>query len=175
MFVAIVAVAIVSMMYASEIWQALVVSLTLTIYFGMVIVALVGRGTAQAFAIGMAVVMSGYAIVNDHEGTPTARRIGLPTTYLLIRLQSMSKDERYFDSRTAKELVDYDPATEPPVRGNDEFRFHTCISRQSLCWRTFCRLVIAGGHYCSAISAGCLRRTCSSGDKREFRVRPNYR
>jgi hypothetical protein len=102
--VAVVALAIVSLRYASEWWEAIVVSFTAVVFFAAVIVALIGRGPRQAFAIGMAVVMAGYAAVKLREPNQTSIHLGLPTTYLLIRLQSLSGDVRYFDSRTGREV-----------------------------------------------------------------------
>jgi hypothetical protein len=108
--VAVVALAIVSLRYASARWEAIILSFTAIVFFAMVIVALVGRGARQAFAIGMAVVMAGYLAVKLLEPRPTSRHVGLPTTYLLVRLQSLSGDIRYFDSRTGREVEGYNPA-----------------------------------------------------------------
>jgi hypothetical protein len=99
--VAVVALAIVSLRYASARWEAIILSFTAIVFFAMVIVALVGRGARQAFAIGMAVVMAGYLAVKLLEPRPTSRHVGLPTTYLLVRLQSLSGDIRYFDNPAA--------------------------------------------------------------------------
>ncbi|HEX2475888.1 MAG TPA: hypothetical protein VHK01_14145, partial [Lacipirellulaceae bacterium] len=58
--VATVAVAIVSLCYANAGWEAAVYCLTLVVFFAMVIVAFIDRGSRQAFAVGMAIVMAGY-------------------------------------------------------------------------------------------------------------------
>jgi hypothetical protein len=86
----------------------------LAVFFGMVIVALVGRGARQAFAIGMAVVMGGYAFLQSREPDPTPINIGLPSTYLLVRLQRAIGEVRYFDAQTTQEVVGYNPATASP-------------------------------------------------------------
>jgi hypothetical protein len=111
---AMVALAIVSLRYASAWWQVAILCLTLAVFFGMVIVALVGRGARQAFAIGMAVVMGGYAFLQSREPDPTPINIGLPSTYLLVRLQRAIGEVRYFDAQTTQEVVGYNPVTASP-------------------------------------------------------------
>jgi hypothetical protein len=112
--VSLVALAIVSLRFASPWWQAAILCLTLAVFFGMVIVAIVGRGARQAFAIGMVVVMGGYAFLQSREPVLTADNIGLPSTYLLVRLQRAIGEVRYFDTQTAQEVVGYNSATAPP-------------------------------------------------------------
>lgn len=61
--VAVVAVAIVSLLFASPVWQAIIgVAVTLSAIVA-VIVSLVDRGPRRAFAIGFAVAMFGYLLV----------------------------------------------------------------------------------------------------------------
>jgi hypothetical protein len=112
--VALVALAIVSLRCASALWQGMILCLTLVTFFGMAIVALVGRRQRQAFAIGMAVVMGGYAFLQSREPTLTATNVGLPSTYLLVCLQRAIGEVHYFDAQTTQEVVGYNSATAPP-------------------------------------------------------------
>ena len=79
-----IALAIVSLKYASPIWEATVLGLALIVFFVALIVALVDRGPRQAFAIGMAAVMFGYAGLKFAETPPTPLHLGIPTSALLV-------------------------------------------------------------------------------------------
>lgn len=60
---ALVAFAIGSLKYASELWLAIVLAVTMMIFFGTVILAAVDRGHRQAFAIGVALTMVAYGLM----------------------------------------------------------------------------------------------------------------
>jgi hypothetical protein len=111
--VALLALAIVSLRYASAWWEAIMLCVTSVVFIAMVLVALVGRGPGQAFAIGMAVVMAGYAIVKFHEPANDPPHLGLVTNHLLVNLQaaihSAIGDVRYVDER-GREIAGFDPA-----------------------------------------------------------------
>src|SRR5688500_4232424 len=85
--VATVAVAIVSLCYANAGWEAAVYCLTLVVFFAIVIVAFIDRGSRQAFAIGMAIVMAGYTGAQTYGPKRAFRHLGMPTNSLLIALQ----------------------------------------------------------------------------------------
>jgi hypothetical protein len=61
--VAAIALAIVSLRYATPWWQAVVGLLLMVLFFAAVIAAIFERGPRQAFAIGFVVVVFGYAIM----------------------------------------------------------------------------------------------------------------
>jgi len=105
MLVALVALAIVSLKYASLTWQGFVLSLTLLAFVAAAIAAFVDRGSRQAFALGMVVTMTIYAAL-----LPTAT-LGsqLPTSYVLSMIRSGMLTRTYVDRQTGQPLPDYDP------------------------------------------------------------------
>jgi hypothetical protein len=111
--IAVTALAIVSLRYASAWWEALMFVVTLMLFVAMVIVALVGSGAVQAFAIGMTVAMSAYIVAWYHRPPDDPRHLGMLTNHLLVRLQTMihsaTRDVRYVDSN-GREIVDFDPS-----------------------------------------------------------------
>jgi hypothetical protein len=82
--VAVVALAIVSLKYASTFWEATIYGVALAVFFIAAIVALVDRGPRQAFAIGLTVILLGYAILYHNEKPATALHLGMPTNALLM-------------------------------------------------------------------------------------------
>jgi len=132
--VALVALAIVSLKYASESWVAIVAAVTMLAFFVATIVAAVDRGPRQAFAIGFALTMAGYAMIvmnstiNMHNGGTKKIEFDqwegrLPTTRLLRYLHMAVEDNKWIDFQTGKEIPDYDPNNPPasvtatPVKG----------------------------------------------------------
>jgi hypothetical protein len=63
---ALVAMAIASLLYASAAFRVLVSLLTMLAYIGAVIAVIVDRGPRQAFAIGLAISMTIYAVLIIH-------------------------------------------------------------------------------------------------------------
>jgi hypothetical protein len=119
--VTLVAVAIVSLVYASETWQAFVGAIAMIVFFVAVVMAVVDRGERQAFAIGVALVMSSYGVIvlngpvsmvpngrsQNLELDPWSGR--LPTT-MLLRYVHMAVNHSYWVDSSGKELPDYDPS-----------------------------------------------------------------
>jgi hypothetical protein len=105
MLVAIVALAVVSLKYASVTWQGIVLSLTLLAFVAAAIAAFVDRGSRQAFALGMAVTMIIYAAL-----VPTAT-LGsqLPTSHVLNMIRGGVLKRVYVDRQTGEALPNYDP------------------------------------------------------------------
>jgi len=106
-FVAIMALAIVSLRYASVGWQMLVWTLTLVAFVAEAIVAVVDRGPRQAFAIGFTIALLVYGIVlmlaapldaplsHNPEFNPAVGR--LLTTRLLHPLYAAVADVRWYN------------------------------------------------------------------------------
>jgi hypothetical protein len=124
MLVAAVAVAIVSLKYASDAWLAIVAAVAMLAFFAAVIVAAVDRGPRQAFAIGFALTVAVYALVvmNGEKEFPNGRSRNiefdqwdgkLPTTRLLRYMHIAVDHGGYYDRATGQEIPDYDPATDP--------------------------------------------------------------
>jgi hypothetical protein len=93
--VLIVAMAIVSLLYASPVWHIVMGLLVLLVYTGAIIGAIVDRGPRQALAIGMVVAMTVYAATLIYaclgsdfntEFMSGDARVRLPTTRLLRSL-----------------------------------------------------------------------------------------
>ena len=105
--IALVALAIVSLCYASAWWEAVILGIALLIFFANAIVALVDRGPRQAFAIGMVVVMAGYTCVKWVDPGVKFRHLGLPTNAVLIQLQAAVARIAYFDSQSGRQLVGF--------------------------------------------------------------------
>lgn len=111
--VAVSALALVSLNYASQTWQALVALIAILAAMTAVIRSLIDRGRHRAFAIGFAVGMVGYllVVVNAHKFT-TGRvdssemngHGNLPTSILLQNLRAGINRSGYYDSNT-NELV----------------------------------------------------------------------
>lgn len=80
-FMAAVALAIVSLKYASVFWQGFIGLLAMLAVFAAVIIGVFERGPRQAFAIGFSIVVLGYALL-----ILAGLRSQLPTSLLLDRL-----------------------------------------------------------------------------------------
>jgi hypothetical protein len=107
-FVALVALAVVSLKYASELWLALVAAITMVVCFAALIVAVVDRGPRQAFAIGFTLVAVGYTALLVGElpkdidsSLPSAR---LPTTLLLRHMYFSMRTPRWTDPNTREPM-----------------------------------------------------------------------
>jgi hypothetical protein len=111
------AIALVSLRYASPLWQTLVATISATAFMAAMIVSLVGRRARQAFAIGFATTVVVYVAllagtglssrdVNPEFNPATGQ---LPTTRLLSPLYAAVAESRWIDYRTGQEVSNYDP------------------------------------------------------------------
>jgi hypothetical protein len=96
--VAFLAAAIVSLCYASTVWQIVLGLLVLVVFIGALVGAIVDRGRRQVFAIGMVAAMAVYqaALMHADMGRNTNTEfisgrasVGLPTTRLLRSLYTV--------------------------------------------------------------------------------------
>jgi len=129
-FVALVALGITSLRYASDAWLALVAGVTMIALFVALIVAVVDRGPRQAFAIGFALTAIAYGAVlmtgqttRGNSGNVTSINVEfntwegrLPTTRLLRYVHTAVEHGGYYDFKTGVEVPDYDPAKDPRPR-----------------------------------------------------------
>jgi hypothetical protein len=127
-FMALVALAIVSLRFSSVGWRTVVIGVALVSLWMALIVAVVDRGPRQAFAAGFMVSMAAYAISlfsiptisqqRDHnpEFNPAIGR--LPTTRLLSPLYEAIAETRWVDLRTGQEAIGYDPRTQGAAPGS---------------------------------------------------------
>jgi uncharacterized iron-regulated membrane protein len=115
--VTLAALAVVSLKYASAAWAAILPAAAMIVFVAAVIVAIVGRGPGQAFAIGMVVVTAAYGVLRYLETTPNENRVVLPTTSALVALQNTSSDVRAVNPRTGNVLGT------PPQPGSFTKRF----------------------------------------------------
>jgi hypothetical protein len=75
----------------------------------MMIVAFIDRGSRQAFAIGMAIVMAGYTGAQTFGPKRAFRHLGMPTNSLLGALHQAISVPAYFDERTGARLEGFSP------------------------------------------------------------------
>jgi hypothetical protein len=96
-FVAVVALAVASLKYASPLWQAIIGLVTLMAFFAAGILAIFERGPRQAFGIAMALVMLCYGLL-------LVERPGLasqvPTNLLLIYAHNMINEVAWVNLHT---------------------------------------------------------------------------
>jgi hypothetical protein len=106
MVVALIALGCAALKYANDMWFAVIAAIVFLTFFRALIVAAVDRGPAQAFAIGMALVMAGYALLLLSSRTTNQGMIDnqeftrggvLPTTQLLEHLNRSISDFRWID------------------------------------------------------------------------------
>ena len=125
-FVALCALAIVSFRFASPGWRTVVLTIVLVMFWTATIVAFVGRGPRQAFAIGctLSMFMYGLALLSagdfgnwsrNPELYPSTGR--LPTSQLLNPLFNAIVEVRWIDFQTGKEIKDYDPTSPQNATG----------------------------------------------------------
>jgi hypothetical protein len=115
-------VAIASLRYASTGWRTAVYAITMAAFMWAAVVAVVDRGRAQAFAIGMVLCMAIYGAAvylspvgverGSRELEPT--RGHLPTTKLAAFFYRPTVTTTWRDQRTGVLLPNYDPANAPP-------------------------------------------------------------
>jgi hypothetical protein len=125
--------------YASDVWRVVVTAITMLVYVGAAIASAVDRGPRQAFAVGMFIAMTIYAVLllNGRDFTSGARNpnsnvefapiftenysVGnLPTTRVLARIHAKLQQEVWINRDTG-EVFNYDPRPDnrPP---NDAVR-----------------------------------------------------
>jgi hypothetical protein len=109
--VAVIALALVSLCYASAWWESIILCLGMVTFFALLIVALIDRGSRQAFAIGMAVVTAGYTGAKWLDPGIKFRHFGLPTNALLMHSHAAVARDAYFDDQTGEQLVGFTPPT----------------------------------------------------------------
>jgi len=170
--VALLAIAIVSLKYASDTGLVIVAAITMLVFFVALIVAVVDRGTRQAFAIGFALIMAAYGLVlmtgqriSGFSGNITSKNIEfdqwegrLPTTRLLRYVHASIDKSQYVDAKTGKEIAHFSPpwAVTPQTRaggtfGGKTFSFIEIPSRDVFmpighCWWALI-LGYAGSHF----------------------------
>jgi len=142
--VAAIAVAIVSMWYASSLWQAVVGLIVLAVTIMAVISAIFDLGPRQVFAIGMVVVMLGYSLlILNGKKYPTGApqmpgpsangefdsRAQVPTSQLLHWLRNKLDRSGYVDSVTGKTLAADDPEI-PTIAPGSNGELQTSSGRQ---------------------------------------------
>ncbi len=124
--VAVRAVALVSLIYASDMWLTITLSVASLTLLVVAIVSAVDRGPRQAFALGFVATMLTYGLFLFIE--PQVADQGefdlwsghLPTTKLLRYAHLVVQDVHCYDSSTGKELVGFDPAN-PSIPISDGF------------------------------------------------------
>jgi hypothetical protein len=114
--VAATAVAIVSLMYASPLWQAIFSLVAMLLALRAVIASLVDRGPRRAFAIGFAVAMLGYVLIVINVQKFMPGRAGentefdvyaegrLPTSIALQNFYAGISRTKYFDAKTGARI-----------------------------------------------------------------------
>lgn len=127
LLIAMVAVAIASMKYASTTWRTCVYTITMAIFMWATVVAVIDRGPRQAFALGMVLLMVIYGMLfingpHISEGNlELDLQYGrLPTSRVVKYLFPPTETIEWRDARTGQTLPNYDPAKPPP--GTRAFR-----------------------------------------------------
>jgi len=120
--IALAALAVVSLQFASALWETIVAAIIIVSFVMAAIVALVDRQARQAFAIGFAVSMVVYGVVlslgslsssaANPEFNPDTGK--LPTTRLLRPVFAAVAESRWIDFRTGQEVPGYDPQNPGP-------------------------------------------------------------
>jgi hypothetical protein len=122
-----VAIAIVSLLYASLWWRLGAVSLVSITFTVAAIEAFVDRGPRQAFAIGMLVTLAIYGGLIAYGRSDTNQRSELtlygqlPTSRLLRFVHEGIATRRYVNAQTGEELPNYDPAADRAAQGGRRF------------------------------------------------------
>jgi predicted PurR-regulated permease PerM len=123
LLIAMVALAVASMKYASPAWRTCVYMIAMAIFMWAAVIAVIDRGPRQAFAIGMVILMVIYGVLvvngavgrsqgGNREMNPASGR--LPTTKLVEFLFPITESVQWFEQRTDRVLPNFDPAKPPP-------------------------------------------------------------
>jgi hypothetical protein len=130
LLVALAALAIASIRYATTTWRTAVYTITMVVFMAGAVVAVIDRGPRQAFAIGMVLTMIIYAI-SVRNGVYGERGINreldpddgrLPTTRISSYFYRPVITYRWFNGDTGGELVNYDPQNPPTGLRSKVFR-----------------------------------------------------
>jgi hypothetical protein len=121
LLIAIIALAIASMKYASPAWRTCVYTITMAVFMWAAVIAVIDRGPRQAFAIGMVLLMVIYGMVvtNGVAGRPEGTREmdprsgRLPTTRAVNYLFPPTETVEWVDVRTGNVVPNYNPANSP--------------------------------------------------------------
>jgi hypothetical protein len=121
LLIAMVAVAIASMKYASPAWRTCVYTITMAIIMWAAVIAVIDRGPRQAFAIGIVLLMVIYGVlfINGTRLSEGNRELDLqygrlPTSRVVKYLFPPTETVQWYDGRTGQLLANYDPANPPP-------------------------------------------------------------
>jgi len=149
--VAALAFAIVSLKYASPLWQGLVDLSAMLAAVVAISAALFDRGARRAFAIGFVITMFCYALLFKFAGSD------IPTTVFLSSLYSAMDSSVWVDEITGQEAPGFDESklVYPSVGGsisNPTFRGRAMTFRNRISGEHF--MVI--GHYWWALVFSCL-------------------
>jgi hypothetical protein len=123
LLIAMVALAIASMKYASPAWRTCVYTITMAIFMWAAVIAVIDRGPRQAFAIGMVLLMVIYGVLVTN-GTVRSENVEmdlqygrLPTSRVVKYIFPPTETVEWLDNRTGQILPNYDPANPPPGIG----------------------------------------------------------
>ena len=144
------ALAVVSLQFASATWETIVGAIAVVAFTAAAIVSLVDRQARQAFAIGFAVSVLVYSLVlsraslgSQAAGSPAPNMEFNPdtgklfTTRLLRPVYAAVAKSRWIDFRTGKEVLDYDPQHPGPDMqyiSLDERPERAAFMRIGHCW-----------------------------------------
>jgi hypothetical protein len=121
LLIALAALAIASIRYATTTWRTVVYTITMAVLMTGAVTAVIDRGPRQAFAIGMVLTMAIYAILvrNGVSGTRGENREldpsdgRLPTTRAASYFYRPTTTHRWFDER-GNELANFDESKPRP-------------------------------------------------------------
>jgi hypothetical protein len=122
LLIAMVALAIASMKYASTGWRTCVYTITMAIFMWAAVVAVIDRGPRQAFAIGMVILMVIYGVLLISAPRRSAgnnieldlERGRLPTSRAVKYLFPPTETVEWVNRRNGQVLPNYDPTNPPP-------------------------------------------------------------
>src|SRR5262245_30643255 len=102
--VAAIALAIVSLRYASLLWQGLIGILATLVIMVLLMAAIFDRGPRQAFAIGFCIVALGYGLLllefGGYSGQESIFDSQWPTTLVLVEARQLFDHTVYVDAVT---------------------------------------------------------------------------
>jgi hypothetical protein len=122
LLIAMVALAIASMKYASPAWRTCVYTITMAIFMWAAVISVIDRGPRQAFAIGMVLLMVIYGVLLINAPRRSAgnnieldlERGRLPTSIAVKHLFPPTETLEWVNRRNGQVLPNYDPTNPPP-------------------------------------------------------------
>jgi hypothetical protein len=121
LLIAMVALAIVSMKYASPAWRTCVYTITMATFMWAAVIAVIDRGPRQSFAIGMVLLMVIYGVLVLNAPRRQERNLELdldygrlPTSRAVKYLFPPGETVEWWDRGTLQLLPNYDPKNPPP-------------------------------------------------------------